>query len=131
MRERKKERKKEREITVLTLLVEALSHLSQSHSPSLSLSSNHHPLILPSTTLPPTKRQYSASFHSHSGKKPKLDLLQGTKKELFCFFLQNVKLVLHGSLRIHATDVVLHVMQVLPPTVLQYYSSIGTIRSGR
>lgn len=45
-----KERKKEREITVLTLLVEALSHMSQSHSPSLSLSSNHHPLILSSTT---------------------------------------------------------------------------------
>lgn len=39
-----KEREKERKKTVLTLLVEALSHMSQSHSltlsPSLSLSSN-------------------------------------------------------------------------------------------
>lgn len=50
MRERKKAGKKEREITVLTLLVEALSHMSQSHSLTLSLSSNHDPLILPSTT---------------------------------------------------------------------------------
>lgn len=125
MRERKKAGKKEREITVLTLLVEALSHLSQSHSLSLSLSSNHHPFIPPSTIM--KKRQYSASFHSHSGKKPKLDLLQGTKKRtVLFFFLQNVKLVLYGSLRIHATDVVLHVMQVLPSYsttsyLLQYY----------
>lgn len=96
--------------------------------PSLSL--NHHPLILPSPTS--DKETDSASFHSHSGKKPKLDLLQGTKKELFSFFLQNLKLVLYGSLRIHATSVVLHVMQVLPPTVLPptCYST-GTIRSGR
>lgn len=68
-------------------------------------------------------------------KKPKLDSLTRYQKRtvLFFFFLQNLKLVLHGSLRIHATDVVLHVMQVLPP-LLQYYSTThysSTIRSGR
>lgn len=129
MRERKKERKK----AVLTLLVEALSHMSQSHSltlsPSLSLplSSNHHP------SINYLRQRDSTPHHSIAilEKNQKLDLLQGTKKELFGFFIlfSDLKLVLYGSLRIHATDVVLHVMQVLhtsystlPPTtvLLQY-----------
>lgn len=43
-----RERKKEKKITVLTLLVEALSHMSQSHSLTLSPfleSSSSHPSI--------------------------------------------------------------------------------------
>lgn len=134
---REKERKRET-LTVLTLLVEALSHMSQSHSitlsPSPSLeSSSSHPSI---NYIPPTKTQTPHHSIAILEKNQKLDLLQGTKKELFCFFfLQNVKLVLYGSLRIHATDVVLHGMQVLPPTVtycstlLQYrYYKVSLVR---
>lgn len=75
MRERKKAGKKEREITVLTLLVEALSHMSQSHSLSLSLSlsSDHYPLILSSTIMKIQK------------KNKKQQPLTGTEKELFLF----------------------------------------------
>lgn len=96
--------------------------------PFPSLSSNHHPLILPSTTSDKETvlRIIPQPFWKKTKTRP---LTRYQKRTVLVFFLQNVKLVLHGSLRIHATSVVLHVMQVLPPTVLQCYYS--TIRSGR
>lgn len=76
MRERKKAGKKEREITVLTLLVEALSHMSQSHSLTLSPfleSSSSHPFI---------------NYNEDPEKKQKTTTSYRYRKRTVSFFLQ-------------------------------------------
>lgn len=128
MRERKKERK--RDYGPHSARGSAEPYVSVS-LPFPSLSSNHHPLILPSTTSDKETvlRIIPQPFWKKTKTRP---LTRYQKRTVLFFFLQNLKLVLYGSLRIHATSVVLHVMQVLPPTVLPptCYST-GTIRSGR